>query len=236
MELILKITTLSDTQIGSGRSFGATIDSDIEFDQYGLPYIPAKRIKGLFRNAVEDLSELDTIKDLRKFDGNHIKKLFGKRVDDKDTETPTSFDNLTGAPISFDNLMIEEHENIHPWLNYLFDSFGNAFNPHIIQEHFTTLRSQTAIDKETKTAQDHSLRTIRVLNKKLTFCGKIHLRIDKEDKDKDAFLNALSMATLLLRRIGSQRNRGFGKVKVELFKGDESLTDKLKEELKEAKK
>ncbi len=233
MELTLKITTLCDTQIGSGRSFGATIDSDIEFDQYGLPYIPAKRIKGLFRNAVENLCELNAIKDLRKFDETQVIRLFGKRVGDKDTMASIDIENLTGAPVRFDNLMIEEHENIYPWIRYLFDSFGNAFNPHIIQEHFTTLRSQTAIDKETKTAQDHSLRTFRVLKKDFSFCGKIHL---EEDEDKDAFLNALSMATLLLRRIGGQRNRGFGKVEVELFGEDRtSLTNKLKEELKGAR-
>lgn len=212
MELILKITTLSDTQIGSGRSFGAVIDSDIEFDRYGLPYIPAKRIKGLFRNAVEDLSKVG----LLQFNKDHWEALFGKEGSE------------CGAPITFDNLMMENHEHLHPWLEYLFSKYKNAFNTHLIQEHFTTLRSQTAIDPDTKTAKDHSLRTIRVLQKGYSFCGKIHL---KEDADKDAFLNALSMATLLLRRIGGQRNRGFGKVKVELFDGNGSLTEKVKKEL-----
>jgi CRISPR/Cas system CMR subunit Cmr6 (Cas7 group RAMP superfamily) len=42
-KIILK--TLSDTLIGSGKSSGTIIDSDIVFDSHCLPYIPAKRIK-----------------------------------------------------------------------------------------------------------------------------------------------------------------------------------------------
>lgn len=233
MELILKITTLSDTQIGSGRSFGAVIDSDIEFDRYGLPYIPAKRIKGLFRNAVEDLRNLG----LLQFNKDHLEALFGKEGSE------------CGAPIIFDNLMLENHEQLHPWLEYLFSKYENAFNTHLIQDYFTTLRSQTAIDRDTKTAKDHSLRTIRVLKsgissynkhktggaeqgaprkKNFVFCGKIYLQATE---DEAAFINALSMATLLIRRIGGQRNRGFGKVEVELFDANGSLTEKVKKEL-----
>ena len=39
-KIILK--TLSDTLIGSGKSSGTIIDSDIVFDSHCLPYIPAK--------------------------------------------------------------------------------------------------------------------------------------------------------------------------------------------------
>lgn len=37
---------LSDTLIGSGEGWGATIDTDVVFDDFGLPYIPARRVKG----------------------------------------------------------------------------------------------------------------------------------------------------------------------------------------------
>lgn len=217
MDLTLKITTLSDTQIGSGRSFTATIDSDIEFDSLGLPYIPAKRIKGLFRNAVEDLSKLQALKSLRSFDESHVEKLFG------------TIGSSTGSPICFDNLNIQDHQQIRSWLNYIYDAYPFAFKTHTIQDYFTTLRSQTAIDANTQTAKDHSLRTIRVLKKGFNFCGSIHLQ---NNEDQDAFVNALSMASLLLRRIGSQRNRGFGKVKVELLDvNGNSLTQLLQQNL-----
>ena len=36
-EFYLKIKLLSDALVGSGESFGANIDSDIYFDDFGLP-------------------------------------------------------------------------------------------------------------------------------------------------------------------------------------------------------
>ena len=45
MKITIKL--LSDALINSGEGFGAIIDSDVVFDDIGLPYIPAKRIKGL---------------------------------------------------------------------------------------------------------------------------------------------------------------------------------------------
>lgn len=49
MKYQIKLTTLSDTIIGSAEAYGPIIDNDIVFDENGFPY-SAKRIKGLFRN------------------------------------------------------------------------------------------------------------------------------------------------------------------------------------------
>ena len=57
-ELDLNIELLSDTLVGSGEGWGVTIDSDIVFDKYGLPYIPAKRIKGCLRESALEVLEM----------------------------------------------------------------------------------------------------------------------------------------------------------------------------------
>ena len=55
-KLVLELK--SPTLIGSGSGFGAEIDTDIVFDELGLPYIPSKRIKGCLRDAIKEIEEM----------------------------------------------------------------------------------------------------------------------------------------------------------------------------------
>ena len=47
----LQIELKSDLCAGSGESLGSLIDTDICYDEYGFPYIPSKRLKGLIKEA-----------------------------------------------------------------------------------------------------------------------------------------------------------------------------------------
>lgn len=58
MELKYKIEFFTDWHCGSGLSAGADLDSLVVKDSDGLPFIPGKTIKGLLREAVEDISQL----------------------------------------------------------------------------------------------------------------------------------------------------------------------------------
>ncbi|MCR4891943.1 MAG: hypothetical protein K5989_07190, partial [Lachnospiraceae bacterium] len=49
MKATLKIVLQSDLAAGSGYSFAGVVDSDICYDDIGIPYIPGKRIKGCLR-------------------------------------------------------------------------------------------------------------------------------------------------------------------------------------------
>ena len=53
----ITIELLSDICIGSGESYNSVIDTDVTYDDYGLPYIPAKRIKGCIREAGLELKD-----------------------------------------------------------------------------------------------------------------------------------------------------------------------------------
>jgi len=73
----LVIALKSYTLIGSGEGYGSVIDTDAIFDNYGLPYIPARRIKGLLRESALEISEMNLP---QKFETKDINNLFGTPV------------------------------------------------------------------------------------------------------------------------------------------------------------
>lgn len=54
----ISITLLSDTCISDGERYNSYIDNDICYDKYGLPYIPAKRIKGCLRESAMEVNDM----------------------------------------------------------------------------------------------------------------------------------------------------------------------------------
>ena len=53
----IRITLKSDMCAGSGEAAGVTVDTDICMAPSGLPYIPARRIKGCLRQSAEQLKK-----------------------------------------------------------------------------------------------------------------------------------------------------------------------------------
>ncbi len=131
----------SDTIPGSGTSLAGIIDRDIAYDKYGLPYIPAKRLKGVLRESAEDLR----IKD--------IDKIFGVSDEEK------------GCELRIDNGLLT---NQVEYVELLQSKDIKEFLPkETVLDFFTYTRSQTMI--ENGVAKDNSLRVSRVLKKDLTF-------------------------------------------------------------------
>ncbi len=196
-EYRIKIELKSDTLIGSGEGFGALIDSDIVFDELGIPYIPGKRIKGILRESYEEIIGL-LIKNVSS-SFSPPDDLFGKVGSGKETALVIS------------NLYVKEYEDIRRHLQKLMVQHPEIFNFESVIEAYTSLRQQTAIDSDLGIAREHSLRTIRVLNRGICFFGKI---IDSEDiLKKDHNKEILALACMNIKRIGTQRTRGFGEVK-----------------------
>ena len=54
----LKIVLQSDLCAGNGESIGNTIDTDVCMDAAGLPYIPARRLKGCLKQAAFDIEKM----------------------------------------------------------------------------------------------------------------------------------------------------------------------------------
>lgn len=59
MTLEYKLTFLSDWHCGSGLSGGAEADAIVIKDELNLPYVPGKSIKGLIRDALLEISDVN---------------------------------------------------------------------------------------------------------------------------------------------------------------------------------
>lgn len=209
----LTIELRSDLCAASGYSFAGVIDTDICYNENGIPYIPARRLKGCLREAAEELADAELIV------GSKLNELFGVRgsgqagklvIDNAYPKNPNALNDAAKSIIINDYASRQD-----------------------ILELFTSVRAQTQIDEKTNTAEDNSLRYTRVVNQH----SAISEIIDDESKnvifEADVLCSKEQTETLVkvakaLRSIGINRNRGLGAVKCSVaFADDEHETDTL---------
>ena len=151
-----KIKFLSDWHIGSGLGAGAETDAEILKNSDGLPYIPGKTIKGLLKNACNDIADINDLK----ISKETINQIFGKYADktDKSVAGSAIFGNAT--------ICIDESKEIieNGLEKYLFKNI-----------------SSTAIDENTGIASPKSLRSMEICMP-ITLNGSIEI----DEKHKEA--------------------------------------------------
>lgn len=182
------IELCSDLCVSDGENFGSVIDTDISYDIYGLPVINGKVLKGCLRKISEELE------DIRLLQGGFTEKLFG------------SAGNQFSSPLTV--------QNAHP-TNYGdmitdIQNHSDLCREKEIRECYTYTRGQTSIDKQKGTAQQGTLRNIRVLHRGYTFICEYTIR---EPEYEQGFLQCIKA----LRYIGLNRTRGLGEVKCRPF-------------------
>lgn len=77
-DYLMKIRLLSDLCVADGGIYNSSIDTDICYDSYGLPFIPAKRIKGCLRECgieLRDWGEELPLEEIFGAEGNRAGKL-----------------------------------------------------------------------------------------------------------------------------------------------------------------
>jgi CRISPR-associated protein Csx10 len=188
----VKIKLLSYTLTGSGEGVGI-IDSDVVLDDFGFPYIPSRRIKGVLKESSQEVC------DILGLNYDIVESVFGK-------------DGFTKGKVHIGNLYVNNYENIRKEIDNLKkdkNSIYNIFiNPSQIASYYTTIRQQTSIDEKSEIAKENSLRTFRVLKPSLEFEGEIYEITPLSKKEKAL----LYLAAVNLKRIGTSRNRGFGEI------------------------
>lgn len=184
--MIISIKLLSDLCCYSGEVYNTTVDTDVVYDDYGLPYIPAKRLKGCIREAALELYEMGLMP--------HYNAIFGKEGSD-------------ASAFTISNARLENYDaKVKELKQFEKTDFVNQQN---VLSLYTYLRTQTAVDTNTGTAIENSLRTLRVLKKGLIF----HADVDLENKDYfEEFKNAVSM----VKHMGVSRTRGLGLVELKV--------------------
>jgi CRISPR/Cas system CSM-associated protein Csm3 (group 7 of RAMP superfamily) len=135
MNIHYQIEFFTDWHCGSGLSSGADLDLLVIKDNDRLPFVPGKTMKGLIREAVEEIngfskSEID------------LTELFGVESNSKNgIETKQGCCFFTNAELE--------------------DELKNAIKDHHYQEYLYRCIASTAID-EKGIANDHSLRKMEV--------------------------------------------------------------------------
>lgn len=199
----MTIELLSDTLSGSGEGFGAVIDNDVQYDDCGIPYISSKRIKGSLRNSLYDLLDMPVVSRAKGINTEEditmiLDLIFGKKG------------SVLSSSFKISDFFVKEYDSVKKWFEFLKEQYPNIYSNEKILSTFTNIRRQTTVNKD-GVAEDHSLRTSRVVNKGLMFESDIY--IDTEDKDA---VELLALACANLKRIGTKRNRGLGYIRCTL--------------------
>lgn len=212
-EYTIVIKLESHCLLGSGEGWGSVIDTDIVFDRNGLPYFPARRLKGCLRESALEVLEMLEGTGLKEFEHRIVETIFGRPGISK------------GADVIFNSLLLPNHKEITSWLQWSFQELNGLLSAETVVAAFTDLRQQTSITKE-GVGEDGSLRTCRVLKPGLTFKGNITLK-----KENQEALDLLALSCANLRHVGTMRTRGYGRVKCSLKEGAVDLATKAVEKL-----
>jgi hypothetical protein len=197
----LKIKLLSDTTFGRGDGVAGLIDTEVEHDQYGFPYLRGRTLKGLLSEECDNLIAVLSPDSIRQHWQKVACKLLGKPGSTLETESQMNVGDAC-LPLKLRQAVADQMKQR-----------DNKLTRVDILESLTTIRRQTAIDPTTGTADEKSLRSSRVILRELEFTADLSFA----EKPSDETQTLLSVGTLALRRIGSGRNRGRGSVQCRLF-------------------
>lgn len=205
----LKMTIQLESTVlpGSGEGYGAVIDSDAVYDELGLPYLPGRRIKGLLRDAALDGVALTggALAAAGALDEEAVARCFGTTAQ--------------AGVINVENLLLEPYSDWQNWIGYARGAAPGVFSREAVIRQFTEIRRQTAIDPATGTAKKNSLRTMRLLRAGLQFSGTVSV--------DERYLPLMELAVLSLRRMGTSRNRGNGRISCQLEGTDNQIRQEL---------
>lgn len=217
--LEIKLISPLTSAVGEGRV--GLVDTDITFDDLGLPILLGRRLKGLWREAYADV--VDAWKQCGKIP-TPVDDIFGK---------PGQKPNDGSACFYIGNAELKdvlEADAIKTWLEYLQFQGGHRKAIILVDDvvdFYTTVRTQTAIDRLTGAAQENTLRLTRTLESGWVFRAPMHFNEPPNTQLK----NALALSALALRYMGTARTRGLGKVQCCFIKENNGHINCLKPDL-----
>jgi len=206
IDISYKIEFFDNWHTGSGLSAGADLDDLVIKDTDKLPFVPGKTIKGLVRQALEDILA---------FKGD---------VDDKKMKIEETFGLLKEEPVLKDVANKSDVDEIETEINRLVrgtvfftnatisDELSNKIKNSDLQKYLYSRLASTAIGED-GIAKEHSLRQMEVTIPCVLY-GKIY-GIDSHLKEN--MIDALSF----IKRLGVNRNRGLGRCQFSVTKIEE---------------
>lgn len=213
MQLKMRITLESDALFGKGEEVAGLVDSEVEHDELGLPFIRGRVVKGLM---VEECANI----------------LFGLEI--QDSTIQKKMKNMAGYLYGMPGSGLNTIGNLRVGDAILPEELREAvrssvynrareskLDPADVLDSLTDIRRQTAIDYETGAPKKGALRSIRVILRNLIFTANMDFIPPEGEsfscEDAVAFLTACALA---VKRAGTGRNRGFGKVTASILSQD----------------
>lgn len=204
----LKMKLYSDTIFGNGMSIPGGEDMSVFHDTEGFPYYKGTTFKGVFREELERyLSWEYGMKNIdREEVGTAIRK---KSAQSEVRSISNRICGFSGDDGSFERKAVFEDFTLSPNLKHVMrKEIGRK--PELILESLTNLRTFTAMDPAgSGVVKSGSLRMARCVNHGLVFYSEVHC--SREDE------TIIREVLPLIKWIGTMRNRGFGKVKIEVM-------------------
>ena len=201
---VLEIKLLSPLTSAAGEGRVGLVDRDVVFDDLGLPILPGRRLKGLWRDAYRDV--MDAWQQCQEAKTS-VEQIFG--------ESGQAYSN-GDACLHVANAELKNASSLKKWLEYLQHHKNRKLHVDDVMQYHATVRAQTAIDRRSGSAKENSLRLTRTLKSDLVFRAPVHFAA----LPNVALENALALGAVALQYMGTARTRGIGKVCCRLLKLD----------------
>lgn len=199
----LCFSLMSDATFGRGEGVAGLVDQEVDHDELGLPYLDGRTLKGLLNEECANV--------LYALEQQQDKAVVGR--------WHRAASQLFGGPGSTLSDGAQLHVGPAQPPADLVDAVRQAVETRDarltaadVLEALTAIRRQTAVNAETGVPDQGTLRAMRVVLRdtpfeaRLTFTGKP----DEDD------LSLLAACTVALRRAGTGRNRGRGRLQATL--------------------
>jgi hypothetical protein len=210
----IRIRLLSDTTFSRGDGTAGEVDVEIVHDRFGLPFVPARTIKGLLHEAWLAMAPaFPTCTSVPQ-------EVLGVSAD---------LDPAGTGRLEIHNA--ELPANLQAWVRWAVERNANPVAPGDILRALTCVRHQTARDRVLGgSPQTGSLRASRTVlrawddeggQRPVTFIAPLRTRGFDEDH-----WSLLARLCLAVRHVGSVRRRGRGHVRLSLWRKGADCTEK----------
>ncbi|MCS7316563.1 MAG: hypothetical protein RMI94_14150 [Bryobacterales bacterium] len=204
----LRIELLSDATFSRGGGTPGVVDIEVEHDDYGLPFIGGRTVRGLLRDAWLSMHRY-----FPELEPAAVRVLGKNRALDESCRLRVG-DALLPAPVREAVRRAVERREPSP------------LPPETILAALTSIRYQTAEERETGAPAEVTLRSSRVVLRGLFFDARLTWLSDGAPADPASAAEdrrLLALCALAVRHGGMLRNRGRGHLRVTLD-GDLELT------------